>query len=260
MPLLFSLRMNDDIRKHVNAIDACNQRGDRMLSIVDLIDAGTLTRDLAAYALGAIGKGASFMVGALPGGAGKTTVMGALLNCVPAGVPLRAADSLATIDDGLKRRDRSCYICHEIGDGGYYAYLWGGVLRRYFELPSAGHMLATNLHADTYEQAHRQICQDNGVSEEAFRQMNLLLFLSLVRTGGVFRRRIATVWESDGASAHRPIVAGGKSGLVTADEITRAAGVIDKLMASGIRTIVEVREVVVGSRPYREECPISNVE
>ena len=35
------------------------------------------------YALAAIGNGASFMVGANPGGAGKTTVMGALLNLVP---------------------------------------------------------------------------------------------------------------------------------------------------------------------------------
>jgi hypothetical protein len=61
-----------------------------MLSIVDLIEAGTMSREVAAYSLAAIGAGASFMVGALPGGAGKTTVMGALLNFVPLGVPLVA--------------------------------------------------------------------------------------------------------------------------------------------------------------------------
>ena len=70
---------NDEIKKHCAEIDRCNQRGGRMLSIVDLIDAGTVTRDLAAYSLAAISNGASFMVGAMPGGAGKTTVMGALL-------------------------------------------------------------------------------------------------------------------------------------------------------------------------------------
>ena len=49
-----------------------------MLSVVDLIDAGTISVDLAAYSLAAISQGASFLVGAMPGGAGKTTVMGAL--------------------------------------------------------------------------------------------------------------------------------------------------------------------------------------
>lgn len=44
-----------------------------MLSIVDLVEAGTFTPDLAAYSLAAIGSGASFLVGADPGGAGKTT-------------------------------------------------------------------------------------------------------------------------------------------------------------------------------------------
>jgi hypothetical protein len=269
-----------------------------MLSIVDLIDAGTFSPDLAAYALAAIGKGASFMVGAVPGGAGKTTVMGALLNFVPADVSLVTADGLATIEQGLKKdephspspgspvfhagknggagvsRSRGtqakgyggvplrspalqggelhCYICHEIGDGGYYAYLWGGVLRRYFELSSAGHMLATNLHADTCEQAHRQVCHDNGVPEDAFRKINLLFFLSLKSAGGVFARRISAVWESDGKSPHRALLAGKTSALpmegsrlVTRVEVQEARVTIDKLMASGVRTIQEVRAAIL---------------
>ena len=73
-------------------IDRCNQRSARMLSIVDLLEAGTLSPALAAYLLAAISRGASFMVGALPGSAGKTTVMGALLNFVPATIALKPAD------------------------------------------------------------------------------------------------------------------------------------------------------------------------
>ena len=78
------------------------------------------------------------MVGALPGGAGKTTVMGALLNFVPLGVHLVPADSEQTIAQALREGTRHCYICHEIGAGSYYAYLWGDPLRRYFDLPDAG--------------------------------------------------------------------------------------------------------------------------
>jgi len=131
---------------------------------VDLIEAGTMTRDMAAYSLAAIGNGASFMVGALPGGAGKTTVMGTLLSFVPADVRLLPADGVEAIDRGLgKPAPKTCYICHEIGNGAYYAYLWGQPLRRYFKLPAAGHMIATNLHADTYDQAHTQVCGENQV-------------------------------------------------------------------------------------------------
>ncbi len=73
-------------RQHCAEIERCNQRGGRMLSIAGLIEAGTVTRDLAAYSLAAIGTGASFMVGALPGGAGMTTV-----NRRPAGEVARLA-------------------------------------------------------------------------------------------------------------------------------------------------------------------------
>ena len=84
---------------------------------------------------------------------------------------------------GLPCSPRRCYICHEIGSGPYYAYLWGEELRAYFELPQAGHMLATNLHADTYEEARDQICAENGVPEAALRRMQLMFFLSVKRSG-----------------------------------------------------------------------------
>ena len=64
---------DDSILRHCREIDRCNQRGGRMLSVVDLIEAETLSAELAAYCLAAVGQGASFMVGALPGGAGKTS-------------------------------------------------------------------------------------------------------------------------------------------------------------------------------------------
>jgi hypothetical protein len=117
------------VTQHCAEIDRCNQRGGRMLSIVDLIEAGTFTRDEAAYSLAAINQGASFMVGALPGGAGKTTVMGALLNFVPPDARLVPADGEKSIAEGARtRNERRCYICHEIGAGSYYAYLWDEAL------------------------------------------------------------------------------------------------------------------------------------
>jgi hypothetical protein len=242
----------DSIGTHCDEIERCNQRGGRMLSIVDLIDAGTVTRELAAYALAAIGPGASFMVGALPGGAGKTTVMGAMLNFVPTDVELIAADRMATIERGLTQpTPRRCFICHEIGSGSCYAYLWAQELRAYFELPTAGHMLATNLHADTFEQAHAQVCHDNGVPEDAFRRMNLIFFLSVRRSGRSYARRIEEVWESDGTAAHQRIFDAGASAsaiagsLASTAEVAKASQVIDRLMATGAPTIEEVRAAIL---------------
>ncbi len=217
-----------------------------MLSVVDLIEAGTFSRDLAAYALAAIGRGASFMVGANPGGAGKTTVMGALANLVPADVELAPADGMAAIRDGLSRsKPRTCYICHEIGAGPYYAYLWGEELRAYFELPTAGHMLATNLHADTMDEARGQVCDGNGVSEEAFRRMHIAMFLRVEGFGGGARRRIDSLWESDGQGPHRRLwpagEAEGASAWASERDLADARARIEEWMASGLRTIRDVR-------------------
>ncbi len=243
----------EEIHAHCAEIERCNQRGGRMLSIVDLIDAGTFSEDLAAYALAAINNGASFMVGALAGGAGKTTVMGALLNFVPKSVRLVPADGLAAMHAGTAETDgRRCFICHEIGPGPYYAYLWGEPLRAYFDLPAAGHLLATNLHADTLEQARKQVCGDNGVSEAAFRRMNLIFLLSAERSGFRIRRRIEQAWESDGSSRHRQVYSARcpspphvRSDLVSEEDAAQGRAIIDLLGVRGARTIEEVRAAIV---------------
>ena len=220
-----------------------------MLSIVDLLRAGTLTPELAGYLLAAIGSGASFMTGANPGGAGKTTIMCALLNFIPADLNLKTADTVGTIADGIAHpTPRSCWICHEIRNSGIFSYLWNGPLRAYFELGRAGHMLATNLHADTFEEARDQVCGgDNQVPESDFRLMNLAIF---IETGGG-KHVIGKVWESDGKSAHRQVYSGGRLDtravrLVAPTAIDQGRKRIDKMAQSGARTIEEVRKFLAG--------------
>jgi type IV secretory pathway ATPase VirB11/archaellum biosynthesis ATPase len=83
-----------DIERHNHQqIERLNQRGGRTLSIVDLIQAGTLTVEMAACAMRAMHEGASLLTGARPGGAGKTTLMAAILNFLPPQV------ALITVDD-----------------------------------------------------------------------------------------------------------------------------------------------------------------
>lgn len=193
--------MDGLIERHCAELDRCNQRGGRMLSIFDLIDAKTVDPDLAAFLMARISKGKSCMVGAVPGGAGKTTVMCALVNLAPADVEFVAAVPAAVSSAGGPP-GRKCYICHEIGSGPYYAYLWGAELREYCGLYQKGHMLATNLHADDIDEARDQVCCTNGVDEISFNGFNVLVFLRM--TGGFRRveRVVEKVYVSDGTNPH----------------------------------------------------------
>ena len=225
-----------------------------MLSVFDLFDAGTLDLDLAAYLMARISRGASFMVGAVPGGAGKTTVMCALLNFVPVDVPLIAATAQAVYRAAdTQSPHRCCYICHEIGAGSYFAYLWADALQTYCKLSEAGHMLATNLHADNLEQARDQVCGDNDVPIEHFNRFELLTFLSV--EDGYFKahRRIEEVYSSDGSSEHTLIFRASDSKTITEDArdhsvdpaYVRACRDFLKTMAPTICTIEDARVHVV---------------
>jgi hypothetical protein len=230
------------IRAHCQEIERCNQRGGRMLSIVDLIEADTVDLNLAAFLMAAIRNGASFLVGANPGGAGKTTVMGALLSLVPNDVPLAAATAEAD-------SSRVCYICHEISNAPYFCYLWGASARHFFSLARAGHMLATNLHADTYEQCYDQLHADNGVPDEDIRRVNLMLFLEVTGSWSRRQHRVTTVHVSDGVSPHRLIGECRPSLLgIGDDEQARCAAFLQQLVDSGVRTIQDVRGAILAER------------
>ena len=176
--------------------------------------------------------------------------MGALLNFVPADVDLAVADGQAAIRAGMTpagKTTRRCYICHEISPGPYFAYLWDDAIRVYFELPTAGHMLATNLHADTFDQAAEQLCKDNSLTEEAFGRMNLIYFLS-VNGRTAAKRQVAQVWETDGRRPHRKVFSQGELGdsiLVSKVQLARARRGIDAIKSCNGSGISEVREAVL---------------
>jgi len=223
-----------------------------MLSVVDLLDAGTLDLDLAAFLMARIGRGASFMVGARPGGAGKTTVMCALLNFVPVDVDLVPA-TVETVRAGSG--NRRCYVCHEIGSGRYFAYLWGDDLRAYCALSEDGHQLATNLHADDVGETYDQVCRLNGVPPSHFNRFDLLVFLRVKGRLNSRRRVIEKVYVSDGTSEHMPVFTAGQGlGFGAGQDPDRydrgwqseCRSFLAETWSAGVRTIEQVRERVVG--------------
>lgn len=165
-------------------VNRSNQRGGRMLSVIDLLEADTLTRFQACWLLARIERGASWLVGGRPGGAGKTTIMSALLAMLPAGERVRLADH----GTGWERsRPGDCVVAYEIGRGTYQGYIWGCDLARMAELGAQGCRIVTNLHADTLDEAREQIVAANRIPETRFQAFDL--FLPIEIHGGFLNTR-----------------------------------------------------------------------
>lgn len=249
--------IQERVQAHTRAIQACNQRGGRMLSLVDLLEDDSVNLEMAGYLAAAMRAGASLLVGAQPGGAGKTTVMCALLNFLPDETRIRSVDTPDVMVTGARESEPGevCFIAHEISPATYYrAYLWGSDARAFFRLRERDHLIATNLHADTLAQTREQLCGENGVAPEHLAQVNLKLYLRMRRSRGWQRAHwIHRVYESDGADDRLLWESDGPgaferreaSDLVTSAEVRRYQELIASLRDRGVRTIEEVRRAII---------------
>jgi len=181
---------------NLREIEGLSQRG-QTLSIVDLIKANTLNIDMAAYALYAISKGASFLTAARPGNAGKTTLLACLLAFLPPEVQIVTISDpsiIKTITPGKNL----CILCHEIGSGHWYGYLWGKYVGQLFELMGYGCQIASCIHADTLpEMRNILVSKELGVLDDNFSRLGLILFMRLQREAIGYKRRVATFYENN---------------------------------------------------------------
>jgi hypothetical protein len=248
-------RVRAELDAHVRELDRCNQRGGRMLSLVDLLEAGSVDLPLAAYLAAAMRGGASLLVGARPGGAGKTAVMCALLNFLPDRTAIRPVADWAVLAQGLNdaQAGRACYLAHEIGAGSWYAYVWGEQARAFFQLAAEGHIVASNLHADTLQETRAQLCKENGVPWSHLAAVTLKVYLGVERgPGWSIRRWVSRVYESDGVE-DRLLFEGlrdgtfrqvAESGIVSPAEEAQYASFLSVLQHQGCRTMEEVRRAL----------------
>jgi hypothetical protein len=87
----------------------------------------------------------------------------------------------------------TCLLSYEIGSGNYDAYIWGAELRKFAELGVKGCRLVTNLHADTLEQAHAQIVDENKVPEEHFPAFGIFIPLNVRNGLSVVKRTVKKI-------------------------------------------------------------------
>lgn len=146
-------------------------------SIVELIRSGTLDAELAATLWALIEGRVPIIVGASEGRAGKTTLLQALLDFLPADVSTRELAGTAETFDWLPqaselgwhgmpsptptapsavRPDTTVLVIPELSDH-LPAYTWGQEARVAIRAASVGYGLAATIHADTLEDVFTQL-------------------------------------------------------------------------------------------------------
>ena len=164
------------------------------LSIVQIIQAGTMPPRLAAVFWLGLEQGASFIFAADPPGSGKTTVLTALLALAP-------PDTVAYFTRGwgetfdLPPPDESYptyLMVNEMSDH-LPVYSWGPYVIRVFELLTEDYSLCTTVHADTVEAVIEQLEEEVGVPREHLAQLTFVVPLALVQQEGRTLRRVRDV-------------------------------------------------------------------
>jgi hypothetical protein len=180
----------------VAIVNRANQRGGRMLSVVDLLEAGTLSLPQAAWLLTRVLEGSSWLVGAKPGGVGKTTVMCALLAMIPPGGRVLLTNPGT---EWRAARPRDTVVAYELSPGSYDAYVWGEGVRELAELGSRGCRIVANLHADTLEEARETIVGKCGADEAGLGAFEMFLPLKAARRSSLTAPRVEEIlWYRGG--------------------------------------------------------------
>jgi len=176
------------------------QRGKRMLSIVDLISSGTVSIELAAHLVNLILKGITISSGSLIGGTGKTTLLASLLSFLPANrnIITTTNSNLDNLIEKSKRQSKAVYLCHEISPASYYSYLWRDDLKSYFKLKINNNNLAFTIHADSPDEVYPQIVNEySGLKKEDFFKIDVLVFIKYFNSHIKADRKVTILYEKD---------------------------------------------------------------
>lgn len=241
------------------------------LSIVQILQAGTMTPRLAAAFWLGLERGASFVFAADPPSSGKTTILTALLALArPDTVAYFTCGWGETFDLPPPNDGYSTYLMvNEISDH-LPVYSWGPYVVHIFGLLAEGYSLCTTMHADTVEEVIEQLEEEVGVPREHLAQLTFVAPLAVeyrdgrtlhrVREVGLFGwgegglavQRIA-IWDErrDDFSvleeaAERGALASrlGLEGDTLDREIARREAFFQRLLADGVGSISAVQQAV----------------
>lgn len=164
------------------------------LSITEILRAGTMPPRVAAILWLAMERGRSIILAADPPGAGKTTILTALLTFAP-------PDAAVYFTRGWGEQfrlpppngDAPIYIMiNEISDH-LPVYSWGPYVQRAFELMADGYSLASTMHADTVEGVIAQLTEECDVPERLIGHLDFVVPIHVGASGGRRIRRVSEI-------------------------------------------------------------------
>lgn len=168
-------------------------RPDQPLSIVELIDQGTLDSRLAAFLWIAMEQRASLIVAATPHEAGKTTVLTALLDFLQSDIDMIYLRGWYERFDFMSEgRDpaKSYLLSNEVSSH-LPIYMWGRGVRKMFEAAGEGYGVAATVHAENADEVLRLLANyPLEVPERLLTELDLVLTLSYRRSPKRDLRRV----------------------------------------------------------------------
>jgi hypothetical protein len=246
------------------------------LAITSIIRSGTMTPRLAALFWLGMERGASIVLAADPPGAGKTTILTALLAFTrpDASVYFTRGWGETFAVPPLSGDAPTYLLINEISDH-LPVYSWGPYVQRAFELMSHGYSLASTMHADDVDGVIAQLVDENDVPRAHVGYLTFVVPIFVGIADGRRLRRIneVAVLEPLGAAYDRHTVAAWDRGrddiamLTTPaaisavsrrlgldeqqllDQLARRARFLESLVAEGVDGIEEVQRRVLAFSP-----------
>jgi hypothetical protein len=156
------------------------------LSIAQLIGLGSVDAKTAALIWLMLEHGMSFIVAGPTDpkpGVGKTTVLNALFQLLPANATLAYTSGMYEDFAFTQLPDlnpaTTYVLANEISDHQPF-YMWGRVARRYLLLPTQGYRIASSVHADTISDVLYMFRHELGLNAEAIRRLGLIIHIGIV--------------------------------------------------------------------------------
>ncbi len=142
----------------------------------------------------------SFVSAAVPQRAGKSTVLWAMLDHVPAGTVIHALNGqIDEIREHASSPDGGYLEVGEISTEPPTRYIWDEPVRALFKTLNGGYSLATTMHVTDANDLFQQVCADNEISDSDASIIQYVIHC--VRFGEddeSYWRRVNRVYEIDG--------------------------------------------------------------
>lgn len=161
------------------------------LSIVQIIQSGSVPARLAALLWIALERGASLIIASDPPMGGKTTTLTALMSAFapPRAIAYYTRGIGETFQVPPTSDEEPVYLMiNEISDH-IPVYTWSAYARRAFELLSQGYRLTSTMHADTVDEVIAILEEELNIPRSQIAHLNLVMTLwPLHRDGRLIRR------------------------------------------------------------------------